>query len=121
MATLEELQKGLDERSINPNKLTRKQRRIIDELIDRGDLKGPKMGELAMQRDLVTNRLARDDEFRKDPIAASGKPGQATYELVGDLTEVLLLMFIIDNKFLARQNQEIFGKEAQDHYYKRHL
>ena len=38
MATLEELQKGLDERSINPNKLTRKQRRIIDELIDRGDL-----------------------------------------------------------------------------------
>ena len=86
MATLEELQKGLDERSINPNKLTRKQRRIIDELIDRGDLKGPKMGELAMQRDLVTNRLARDDEFRKDPIAASGKPGQATYELVGDLT-----------------------------------
>jgi len=86
MATLEELQKGLDERSINPNKLTSKQRRIIDELIDRGDLKGPKMGELAMQRDLVTNRLARDDEFRKDPIAASGKPGQATYELVGDLT-----------------------------------
>ena len=35
MATLEELQKKLDDKSLNPNELNRKQRAIIDELINR--------------------------------------------------------------------------------------
>ena len=82
---LDQLQKLLDERKINPKSLNREQRNIIDELINRGDLKGPTMSELSELRGAAARKLARQDEFRLDPIAASGKPGQATYELVGDL------------------------------------
>ena len=46
MATLKELQKKLDDKSLNPQDLSKKQRDIIDELINRGELKGPKMQEL---------------------------------------------------------------------------
>ena len=82
---LDELQKLLDERKINPKSLNKEQRNIIDELINRVDLKGPTMSELSELRGAAARKLARQDEFRLDPIAASGKPGQATYELVGDL------------------------------------
>ena len=39
MATLEQLQKQLDDRTLVPSELTKKQRDIIDTLIQRGDLK----------------------------------------------------------------------------------
>ena len=111
MATLESLQKQLDERSLDPSKLNRKQREIIDTLIDRGDLKGPKMSELAMQRDLVTSRLARQDTQRKDPIAAAGGANQATYELVGDLTGSIA-------PYVANR-QQIFGAAKSGNLWNR--
>ena len=37
MATIQELQKKLDDKSLDPSKLSREQRRIIDELIRRGE------------------------------------------------------------------------------------
>ena len=49
--TLEELQKKLDDRTLNPADISPKQRRIIDELINRGELKGPTMKELTLQRE----------------------------------------------------------------------
>ena len=49
MATLKELQKKLDDKSLDPNKLDRKSRDAIDELIKRGDLKGPSMDELSLE------------------------------------------------------------------------
>jgi hypothetical protein len=41
MATIKQLQKQLDDRTLVPSELTRKQREIIDTLIERGDLKRP--------------------------------------------------------------------------------
>ena len=41
MATIQELQKQLDDKTLNPRSLNRKQRAIIDELINRGELNGP--------------------------------------------------------------------------------
>ena len=56
MATLESLQKQLDDRTLNPQDLSIKQRQIIDELIDRGELKGPKMLELNKMRGAAADK-----------------------------------------------------------------
>ena len=71
--TLEELQKKLDDKSLNPNELSQEQRSIIDELIRRGELKGPTMGELGAQRDVAAKKIARADEFYADPIGQALK------------------------------------------------
>ena len=94
MATLEELQKKLDDRTLNPQDLSLKQRQIIDELIDRGDLKGPKMLELNKMRGAAAEKIAKRESFYADPIgaalAAEDNPyfikGRPTAELAGDLS-----------------------------------
>ena len=95
MATsLKALQKSLDERSLDPSRLSKEQRRIIDTLIERGELKGPTMGELQSQRNFAAKDIARKEEYLKDPIAAAlaaeDNPyfikGRPTAELAGDLS-----------------------------------
>ena len=49
MATLADIQKRLDDKTLDPSKLSREDRRAIDELIKRGKLKGPTMSELEAQ------------------------------------------------------------------------
>ena len=90
--TKEELQKRLDDKSLDPSKLNQRQRQIIDELIDRGELKGPKMSVLGAQRKTAAKEIARREEFYKDPIAAALEAedsifkGRPTAELAGDLS-----------------------------------
>ena len=85
MATLEQLQKQLDDRTLVPSELTRKQRDIIDTLIERGDLKGPTTGMIQAERDIVASDIADERTFLKDPLKAGTGVGQPTYELVGDV------------------------------------
>ena len=85
MATLEQLQKQLDDRTLVPSELTKKQRDIIDTLIQRGDLKGPTTGMIQAERDKVASDIADEKTFLKDPLKASTGVGQPTYELVGDI------------------------------------
>ena len=94
MATLKELQKKLDDKSLNPQDLSKKQRDIIDELINRGELKGPKMQELNRMRGAAAEGIAREREFYADPIGkaleAEDNPyfikGRSTAELAGDVS-----------------------------------
>jgi hypothetical protein len=50
MATIEQLQKQLDDKTLDPNAFSAKQRAIIDKLIDKGALQGPKTNELMALR-----------------------------------------------------------------------
>jgi len=90
--TLEELQKKLDDKSLDPSRLDRKQRSIIDELIKRGELKGPNIKELQAERNAAARAIARKEEFHADPIAAALEAedsffkGRPTAELAGDLS-----------------------------------
>ena len=92
--TLKALQKSLDERTLDPSRLSKEQRQIIDTLIERGDLKGPTMGELQSQRNFAARDVAREESYLKDPIAAAlaaeDNPyfikGRPTAELAGDLS-----------------------------------
>ena len=92
MATKEDLQKRLDDKSFDPSKLNRKQRQIIDELIRRGELKGPTTDEIIRQRGVAAEEIARRDEFYADPIGEALEAedsffkGRPTAELAGDLS-----------------------------------
>jgi hypothetical protein len=86
MSTLQELQKKLDDRTLNPDELTREQKGIVNELIRRGDLKGPTIEELTVMRLGAAEEVASEKEFLQDPLKPATGVGQPTYELVGDIT-----------------------------------
>ena len=92
MATLKELQKKLDNKDISLLELDKRSRQAIDELIKRGELKGPTMSELGLQKEKAAGDIARRDEFYADPIGAALKAedsmfkGRPTAELAGDLS-----------------------------------
>jgi hypothetical protein len=85
MATIKQLQKQLDDRTLVPSELTRKQREIIDTLIERGDLKGPTTGMIQAERDKVASDIAGERTFTNNPLKAGTGVGQPTFELVGDV------------------------------------
>jgi len=109
MATIQELQKQLDDKTLNPRSLNRKQRAIIDELINRGELKGPTTGELSTMMDTAAQNIARRREFYADPIGkaleAEDNPffikGRPTAELAGDLTGSLVPYFAMRKKIFG--------------------
>ena len=117
MATLKELQKKLDDKSLDPSKLSREQRQIIDELIRRGELKGPTMSTLSGQRDEAAQQIARADQFYADPIGSalaaedSMFKGRPTAELAGDLTGSITPYVLMRKKiFGATKNGTLWQK-----------
>ena len=115
--TLEELQKKLDDKSLNPADISPKQRRIIDELINRGELKGPTMRELTLQREQAASQIARADEFYADPIGKALEAedsffkGRPTAELAGDLTGSIAPYLLMRKKiFGATKNGTLWQK-----------
>ena len=115
--TLKELQKKLDDKSLNPNELSREQRAIIDELIDRGELKGPSMRDLTLQRDKAAKDIARADQFYADPIGSALEAedsmfkGRPTAELAGDLTGSITPYVVMRKKiFGAAKNGTLWQK-----------
>lgn len=125
MATLRELQKQLDDKSLDPSKLSRKQRLILDELIKRGDLKGPSMREVQAERGKAAQSIAREKSFYADPIAAAldaeDNPyfikGRSTAELAGDVSASIAPYAAMRKKFMVLLNRVIFGKKAQVNFY----
>ena len=115
--TLKELQKQLDDRSLNPADLSPKQRRIIDELINRGELKGPSTTELSLQRDAAAKEIAKADQFYADPIGRALEAedsffkGRPTAELAGDLTGSIAPYVVMRKKiFGAAKNGTLWQK-----------
>ena len=126
MASLKELQKKLDDRTLNPQDLSREQRAIIDELINRGELKGPKMLELNQMRGAAADKIAKRESFYADPIgaalAAEDNPyfikGRPTAELAGDLSGSIAPYVLMRKQIFGAANLVIFGKKVQVNFYK---
>jgi len=111
MSTLDQLQKKLDDKTLNPNALNEEQRMVIDALIKSGKLKGPTMGELSEMRLGAADEVAREKEFLQDPLQVSTGVGQDTYELVGDIGGSIY-PYVANRKkiFRAAKDGNIFGK-----------
>ena len=96
MATLDEIQKRLDNKTLDPFSLSPQQRDAIDSAIDDGILKGPKTRELMQLRRGVAGQIAQEKRVLENPIQEAldeqdsfinlkGRPGAV---LAGDLTGV---------------------------------
>jgi len=111
MSTLNQLQKKLDDKTLNPESLNEEQRMVIDALIKSGKLKGPTMGELSEMRLGAAEEVASEKEFLQDPLQVSTGVGQDTYELVGDITGSIY-PYVANRKkiFKAAKDGNLFGK-----------
>ena len=94
MATIADIQKRLDNRTLDPFALTPEERNAIDSAIDDGILKGPKTMELMEIRRGVAEDIAQEKRFQENPIQEAldeegsflkGRPGAV---LAGDITGV---------------------------------
>ena len=117
MATIQELQKQLDDKTLDPSQLNKQQRAIIDELIQRGELTGPTTGELGRARETAAKDIARADEFYADPIGKALEAedsffsGRPTAELAGDLSGSIAPYVVMRKKiFGAAKNGTLWQK-----------
>ncbi len=91
MATLKDIQSALDNKTLDPSKLSIKEKQLIDEAIKRGALKGPLMDELTAQRGSAARDVATMDAAEKNPIGVrlqqqdSSLDGRSEAILAGDL------------------------------------
>ena len=69
MATLQELQKRLDEKTFDPSALNNDQRAAVDLALESGQLKGyTNVAEVEKERDLGAKLIAREKTKKADPF-----------------------------------------------------
>ena len=118
MTTIADLQKQLDNKSLDPNKLNKKQKVIIDELIKRGDLKGPSMSELQSQRAGAARDVATMDEAVKNPIGVrlqqtgSSLDGRSEAVLAGDLIGSITPYVAMRKKIFSAAKSKVPGDKS---------
>ena len=96
MATLQELQKRLDEKTFDPSKLNDDQRAAVDMAFESGQLKGyASVAEVEKERNIGAALVAKEKEKKADPFKTATKgifpfTGEGIerrdLELVGDVT-----------------------------------
>ena len=118
MTTIADLQKQLDNKSLDPNKLNKKQKVIIDELIKRGDLKGPSMDELQTERAGAARDVATMDEAVKNPIGVrlqqtgSSLDGRSEAVLAGDLIGSITPYVAMRKKIFSAAKSKVPGDKS---------
>jgi len=118
MATLAEIQKRLDDKTLDPSKLSREDRRAIDELIRRGKLKGPRMSDLEMQRRDVGTDISTIEEASKNPIGVklqqegSMLDGRSEAILAGDLIGSITPYVTDRKKIFSAAKSKIAGDKT---------
>ena len=108
MSTLDKLQKALDNKTLNTDRLTNEQKIIIDELIRQKKLKGPTTSELSELRGTARRKAAREKEFFQDPLKVGTGVGQPTYELAGDLAGSIFPYAYNRKKYSELQKKVIY-------------
>ena len=91
MATLQEIEKAIENKTLDPSKLNRRQRTLIDTAIDKGLIKGPKTDEIIQQRSGARRDVQILKAAQENPIGVqlqqeqSRLDGRSEAILAGDL------------------------------------
>jgi phosphotransferase system IIB component len=115
MTTIADLQKQLDNKSLDPNKLNKKQKAIIDELIKRGELKGPPIAEIQIQRQEAAKDVATMKAAEENPIGMYLKQqdsildGRSEAVLAGDLIGSITPYVTMRKKIFSAAKSKIPG------------
>ena len=127
--SLEIIQKQIDEKTLDPSKLTRQQRALIDEAIKRGLIKGPTMGQLQLQRGSAATDVAIMSAAEKDPIGTqlqledSAIKGRNSAILGGDITGSITPYVLMRKKIFSAAKSKVPGDKntglfARTNYFK---
>jgi hypothetical protein len=100
---IDKLQEKLATNTFNPREYNREQLGIIDNMIEEGVLKGPRVQDIIKQFNETESQIATEKEFAKDPLAVALKdksvlsgdylglvPTRPGAELMGDLTASII-------------------------------
>ena len=109
MATLIEIQESINDKSFDPSILTREQSLVLNDLIESGEIESPPLSQIIKERNAAAKKIAKQEEFKSDPIAAAlyaednpyfikGKP---TAELAGDISGSLAPYFLMRKKIFG--------------------
>jgi len=107
MASIQELQKALDNKQIDTSTLNNKQLNALDKAFKSGELKGyDGVGELRMEQGRAANILAREKEEQLRPfqkatqgITPTGEGiERADFEMIGDITGSIVPYFLDASK-----------------------
>lgn len=110
MATVEELQNAIDNKSLDTRQLNREQRYAVDELFKSGDLKGyESIDELDAQIEGAADVIAEKKTKQLQPFEAQTGIGRAGTELVGEVVGGIV-PWIKNNKAVAEELVQGFGK-----------
>ena len=109
MATIEELQKAIDDKSFAPENLTGEQRAAVDSLIEEGILKGPATGDIMQQRDVARQEVAQQKTEALQPFTAATGIERSDVEMVGEVA-LGITPFLQDREKLVK---EIIGTPGQ--------
>src|SRR5210317_2455285 len=95
MATLQELQMKLDDKSFDPSKLTKEQEAAVDIAFETGQLKGYKnVAEIRKEKKIGSALIAQEKTEKAQPFTTATKPltpsgegfERRDLELAGDVT-----------------------------------
>ena len=92
MATLSQIQEAINNKTFDPNKLTTREKRAVDEAIRQGLLEGPDTGTIIQQRAGAARDVATLEQAEKNPIGVKLQQEDSKFKgrneaiLAGDLT-----------------------------------
>jgi hypothetical protein len=115
MATLKEIQDAINNKTFNPNKLDRKQRKLVDEAIKRGLITGPSVNEIEMQRSQAARDVATMEAAEKNPIGVYLKKqdsmldGRSEAVLAGDLIGSITPYVTMRKKIFSAAKSKVPG------------
>jgi hypothetical protein len=127
--SLEIIQEQIDNKTLDPSRLSREQRALIDEAIKRGLIKGPTMGQLQLQRGSAATDVAIMDAAQKDPIGTqlqledSNVKGRNSAILGGDIAGSITPYIVMRKKIFSAAKSKVPGDKntglfARTNYFK---
>tara|TARA_R100001129_G_scaffold183736_1_gene166867 strand:- start:2362 stop:5541 length:3180 start_codon:yes stop_codon:yes gene_type:complete len=129
MATLKDIQDAIDNKTFDPSKLTLGQKRVVNEAIRRGLIKGPTTSQLELQRGSAAKDVAIMSAAEKDPIGTqlqledSAIKGRNSAILGGDITGSITPYVLMRKKIFSAAKSKVPGNKntglfARTNYFK---
>ena len=117
MATLQEIEKAIENKTLDPSKLNRRQRTLIDTAIDKGLIKGPKTDEIIQQRSGARRDIQTLKAAQENPIGVqlqqeqSRLDGRSEAILAGDLIGSITPYITQRKKIFSEAKSKIPGNK----------
>jgi len=118
MASLKDIQDQIDNNTFDPNKLTPRQKKAVDEAIKRGLITGPSMNQLQSERAGAAKDVATIDAAVKNPIGVqlqqqgSSLDGRSEAVLAGDLIGSITPYVAMRKKIFSAAKSKVPGDKS---------